>query len=497
DKTVDDYANSIFLLVQRGEKKQLLQKKILKNKQIEFNISVSEMPFGLLLFTFFDNDLNLVGERIYFHAPKNQLQSVVINQKQQNDSLILTMENNKPVSVNSTLFVQSSNSDFTKKMDVSIQNYLWLKADLPDINNKILKLNLAKNESVEYLNNYLVSKKWARFSLEKTINNEFPEIRYKPEHYLVVSGKIQRQYIKLPLSYSPVELTVLNEFRFSQKDTTDESGSFYFDGIDYEDTISIKITARRWINDKENVLITLNAGDLPPINYNNKNILYNWFKETYKKESRKLKFASRNTEYKPDTADDGHLRLYKHADYILKINHQNGSAYTNVLDLLRGRVPGLVITGSGASAKVTIRGINSIYGSNEPLYLVDGMEVSRATFNSLSPNDVDKIEVVTGTQSAMYGARGANGIIALYTKKGFKVIKGKVIFDMLGYQNIKNNNDLQTSKLFGKSVTKWSPVPKINENGNVFFKIPSVLNAQFYIEDINNGIPERFELKIK
>ena len=71
----------------------------------------------------------------------------------------------------------------------------------------------------------------------------------------------------------------------------------------------------------------------------------------------------------------------------------------------------------GAEFNIIIRGISS-NGSNKPLYIVDGYEVS--SFNTISPNDIESITVLKDAQAAIYGIKGANGVVLITTKSGKK-----------------------------------------------------------------------------
>lgn len=82
----------------------------------------------------------------------------------------------------------------------------------------------------------------------------------------------------------------------------------------------------------------------------------------------------------------------------------------DIMSALVGKVPGLNITPSG----VIIRGETSLIGSNEPLYIVDGNIVT--SFNGINLNDVDHVEVLK--DGSIYGSRGANGAIMVFTKTG-------------------------------------------------------------------------------
>ncbi len=97
---------------------------------------------------------------------------------------------------------------------------------------------------------------------------------------------------------------------------------------------------------------------------------------------------------------------------------------------LQGRLAGVLITSAegapGSDATINIRGRNSITGSGEPLYIVDGVPVESA-LNTISPQDIESIDVLKDAAStAIYGARGANGVVVITTKGG-KNIGGKTI----------------------------------------------------------------------
>lgn len=97
----------------------------------------------------------------------------------------------------------------------------------------------------------------------------------------------------------------------------------------------------------------------------------------------------------------------------------------NVSEALQGRVAGVDVSintsAPGEAAKVRIRGISSINSSLDPLYVVDG--VIGVNANLLNPNDIASLEVLKdASATAIYGARGANGVIIITTKRG---INGK------------------------------------------------------------------------
>ena len=105
------------------------------------------------------------------------------------------------------------------------------------------------------------------------------------------------------------------------------------------------------------------------------------------------------------------------ADEMLK--QQSFSA----LDGLKGKAAGVNIFSNsgqpGGSSRVIIRGMSTINSSTDPLYVVDGVVME--DFKFVNPNDIERIEVLKDASSAaIYGARGANGVIMVTTKRGSK-----------------------------------------------------------------------------
>lgn len=94
----------------------------------------------------------------------------------------------------------------------------------------------------------------------------------------------------------------------------------------------------------------------------------------------------------------------------------------SVEEHLRGRVAGVTVTRSSEGGiAVRIRGATSVYGSNEPLYVLDGVPITPGPGGSLvgiDPYDIESIKVLKDpAETAMYGMRGANGVIIIKTKR--------------------------------------------------------------------------------
>lgn len=140
----------------------------------------------------------------------------------------------------------------------------------------------------------------------------------------------------------------------------------------------------------------------------------------------------------------------------LKPSDSESQIFTSVDNILQGKIAGVSINSSGSTpggaVSVQIRGANSLRGDNQPLYVIDNIpmastaegaangvgdfQAAQNPLTSLNPQDIESIEVLKdASATAIYGARGANGVILITTKKGKK-----------GKTNISVNANLSIAK---------------------------------------------------
>jgi len=125
------------------------------------------------------------------------------------------------------------------------------------------------------------------------------------------------------------------------------------------------------------------------------------------------------------------------------------SSNRSVLNALEGKVAGVNITSAsgapGASTRIMMRGVSSLTGSNQPLFVIDGVPVSNAQtgsnsinggtdfgnkINDLNPDDIESVSILKGASgTALYGSRAANGVIIITTKSGKRDTKSRVSFN--------------------------------------------------------------------
>ncbi|WP_373331553.1 SusC/RagA family TonB-linked outer membrane protein [Salmonirosea aquatica] len=154
----------------------------------------------------------------------------------------------------------------------------------------------------------------------------------------------------------------------------------------------------------------------------------------------------------------------------VKAKEINAFPATNVLQALSGRAPGVQVTQNtgapGASVSVRIRGTNSVQGSNEPLYVIDGFPTSGSNPTVLNNSDIESIEILKdASATAIYGSRGANGVVLITTKRG---TAGKMQVDYEGSystQSLRRKLDLMNAKEYAQFYNEQAA----NDNVNPYF----------------------------
>jgi TonB-linked SusC/RagA family outer membrane protein len=150
----------------------------------------------------------------------------------------------------------------------------------------------------------------------------------------------------------------------------------------------------------------------------------------------------------------------------LKVTETDKTGMSSVEDLMRGRIAGVQIAGDntpGSASSIRIRGGTSIYASNEPLYVVDGFPIlnssvssdrsdapnSESPISDIDPNNIESVEVLKdASATAIYGSRGANGVILITTKKGAAGKTNFTVKSSTGVTKVVNNYPAMDSYQF-------------------------------------------------
>lgn len=357
---------------------------------------------------------------------------------------------------------------------------------------------------------------------------------------LDLKGSVKMRLTEKPLENGEITLVIQKdgEVAFLTKETNKE-GDFIFTGLLFTDTATIHIQAKNEKKNKNTIIEVSSPFINTEISESKLDALIHDFtipsdlqNIKYKEYVKNRKYRSKNGRYRSNnievasTEKDGHFRLYDSADYVIELT-ENEETYDNVIDYLVGKVPGVDINGDD----VRIRGTNNLGTTSIPLFLIDGIPmVSNNSFyssNSINPefssaeltgnaderviqsvkaipiNDVHKIEVLKSPQNlASFGASGANGVIAIYTRLGEnkpsgKTAKGVIETQIVGYasqkifyapkylpenKSKKSDADYRTTLFWDPNVTTQNGAAEVNfytsdETGSQIVIIEGVTNT--------------------
>ncbi|EGJ99809.1 hypothetical protein HMPREF9455_03814 [Dysgonomonas gadei ATCC BAA-286] len=157
------------------------------------------------------------------------------------------------------------------------------------------------------------------------------------------------------------------------------------------------------------------------------------------------------------------------------------------LDGLKGKASGVNIFSNsgqpGGASRVMIRGIGTINASSNPLYVVDG--VAMDDFKFLNPNDIERVEVLKDASSAaIYGARGANGVILVTTKRGLTGTGVKISYNgsvsmstMANYIDVMNSEEWMEAFMIGQANANKYQGKNYSLNVKDYFKDPNLFTS--------------------
>ncbi|HEX2393871.1 MAG TPA: TonB-dependent receptor plug domain-containing protein [Bacteroidales bacterium] len=414
----------------------------LKNGKATLSLNRNNFPSGIMQITTFSGRGTPLAERLVFSNFLGYMKIMltatdsITDQGKKIAIDIRTLDRtNRPIRANLSLSVTREISEQKEVNSDNILSDLLLLSDLKGyIEDPLDYFKLPAEEFLVTMDNLMLTQGWRRFDWNSILAGDYPEIRFHEEKGITVSGRITRDFFNLPLDDCRVQLSIMDKYNDVFTQYSSDKGTFVFDNLVYYDTISVKIEAwrpsgRRNLvillaeNEDEEVVNQLGNYTLTTISERDKKAHREEVVEDNKKAYEREKLAM---EERKKNSIQG---IYGEPDFVL-YNEDFHMVSGNILDVMKGRVPGVMITGDD----VLIRGINTLYGNTQPLYLVDGTPVTDVNaVTSIPLQDIERVEVLKGPKTSFYGSRGANGVIAVYTKRGQFMIRGKIEFDMLGY----------------------------------------------------------------
>jgi TonB-dependent SusC/RagA subfamily outer membrane receptor len=497
--TNDPVANEVIVTGQVGGIIYYHSLTRLEKGQAEISISRKLFPSGIVQLTVFSGRGIPVCERLAFVMNSGMMRiniaayDTLTRDGKKMVLYIQTLDSrDEPLRANLSLAVTREVNSQPQYNHSNIISNLLLTSDLQGyVEDPMDYFTVQSNDMVKALDNLMLTQGWRRFDWNELIAGHYPNIWFHEEKGLTVAGKITRNFFGIPLKNCKVQLSVMDAYNdvFTRQSAND--GNFVFENMVYYDTISMKLEAWR-ISGTRNLVILLgdvDEGGGPATRGS-------YTSMTTSERDNKAYRRQQYVDYK-QKADEREKQLkeeknneitgiYGEPDEVIRSeSFSNGNS--NVLEAIKGRVPGVQVNGN----RVLIRGPNTILGSTQPLYVLDGMPVNDVTaIQGIPVEDIDRVEILKGPSAAIYGMRGANGVIAVYTKRGNFMKKGVIEFNMLGYSTPRKF--YQPKYKAGDEPSEnytliWEPQIITNASGKARLEFDSPLdgNYRFCIQGIS------------
>jgi len=427
---------SYFLLAHIRGKIVFTHEFDLKNSENSVELNTIGFPTGIIHFTLFNMYSQPVSERLVFVNNQNDLKisiepsrAIANSREKMSFRMKVTDKSGMPVNGNFSISIAGSGDMATNE---NIVSNLLLNSDLRGVVESPQYYFTDWNaEKEKQLDDLMLTQGWRRYSWTNVLSDFATPPKYENEKGIVISGKITKEFFAIPLRDIKVTLSILNEFNDVFTTRSGEKGRYRFENVDYQDTVSVTIEAVR-ASGRRNLVIYVDSKEDP----RDKDMKYQT-KENLNKRGTKGQYYEPEDPNKDDPFAEENSRIYRlheepSAGNVILIDDKNQN-YQSVGQIIEGRVPGVSVSGN----KVVIRGINTLYGNTDPLFLVDGVPVDADYAMNMNPYDIERIEVLKGPETAIYGSRGGNGVIAIYTRRGRFMKKGILEFKMLGYHTPK------------------------------------------------------------
>ncbi|WP_254561419.1 TonB-dependent receptor [Dyadobacter diqingensis] len=473
----------------------------ISKKGLQVAIPTTTLPDGITQLTLFDSQNNPVCERLIFIDHGDRLHMKIstnkntFNPREKTDvEIMVTDTAGKPVETSLSVAVTDAGQIAQQPNDQTIVSYLLLSSDLRGHIEQPGYYFDPKNEDRKIkLDLLMMTQGWRRFNWNDVLKDNQTQPGRFVEQGFSIQGEVKKNNRK------PVEKVMLSVFLTNDSintfltTETGETGLFSLDNLIFKDSLNVRLQG---MNAKNNSSLTINLTPFDSPKFTISRIpffpitvdalqmaAYLKRAEEYQEIERKIRenreklLKEVTIKGKREEVRDSR-KLYSHADASIKVTPQMTGGAQTVLDMLQGRVAGVMVSGSGPNASISIRGSNT-----EPTFLLDGIPVDKAMITSMSIFDVESIDVLKGASAAIYGSRGGSGVISILTKRGNAnydysqdITPGVTISKIAGFDtprefyapryDLKRPEDARPDF---RSTVFWAPMLRTGKDGKVKF----------------------------
>jgi len=493
-------------IIIRNQAKIVLSKSInLSAKQNKFNIDTKDFPTGTYAISLL-KDEKIVAEKLFFNKYQENLKinfktdKNVYQPREQVDVLVETLDvNNKPVSSHLAVSVinEKTLAFINDKQHTILSWFLFGH----EVKGKIHEPNFYFNPKEDVskrqqaLDLLLNTHGWRKFH-QSEINNMNFNKEFYPETINATMGYV------VDAKNKPVRTKVymITDDQNVYETKTDETGYFIFKKINY--SRYAYVVAESKSNNKYQIILAQTKPD-DWANFVKENAISNPYEaiifESYSTVKKNSTTSASSTilqeDYEPTSLSLNASNALEEVVIVDYNFNRRNSALVSVIKTeditanLQGKLTGVNVISSsgntGADSKVLIRGGSSLYGNStnqEPLYIVDGIPISKENFSAIDQNNIMSINVLKGMNAtSLYGVGASNGVIVIRTKNTKSgIILSKKSHYVVEYLQSKKQN-------IGESALFYIPNYKDQQNPEIKDDFRSCIYWNKTIQTDKNG----------
>lgn len=410
-----------------------IKSKLSANGGFLMKLPKSAFPAGISQFTLFDKNGQPVAERLAFINNKNAFLDLNISvnkasykKREPVELNINSLRPNKKGNVGtfSVSVIDETKVPVNENEENTIFSELLLNSDLKGfIEEPNYYFTNVDDKKIEDLDILMLTQGWRRFKWQNIINNVQPNFVYQPEKTLALRGRVMNN--KKPVPNADLIVFTSKAGGIMQV-KANAKGEFNLDSLVFPDSTKFVIQARSEkgrkfveieMEDRLNDIIPAQDQSILSANINSSMIAYLKNSKTQYEELLKYGLASRTimldevriVEEKKKMENSSNLNGSGNADRIITEEELQNAPTLEFA--LQGKVAGLMFRDGQAYFMRN--------GDNPAQIILDGMYVEPDFLNSISPQDVESIEILKNiSYTAIYGSRGGGGVIVINTKRG-------------------------------------------------------------------------------
>ncbi|OJJ18752.1 hypothetical protein BKI52_24440 [marine bacterium AO1-C] len=411
-----------------------------------WRIPKKNLPSGIIHLTLFDANKVPQCERLVFVENPKDLQKVAITSKDTKFAhrkkavfdLELKDAAGNPVQGQASLAIVRTDLETSQAKKMNIQNYMWLKSDLKGhIEHPEYYFNKENKNRHEVMDLLMMTQGWRRFKWNDMPQLALRPLKYEREGGFTIKGRLYKLYVEDKVISGKVQFTSQQNIQLAGEANTDKNGLFVLKDVPIEDTTNLVFTGVRLVKKKRKNKIKEKKTNifvkLEDINVFPSAVPNNYFANASPTIINKDALLDRTHKINRINAVHGlepEVMLLKEVKVtssrparILSKIHMNSTntvdftkldvgiinSALSIFDVLQGRVAQLRVRGTFPYQSVSIRG-------GCPMLLLDDTPISNRFLSLIRVEDIAYVDVLSTSRAAIYGFRGFNGVLAVYTK---------------------------------------------------------------------------------